>query len=219
VVFENSKGNKLSGTLSNPTNNVNCPVIILCHGLNSGKNSTSNLELEKIFSKHGIASFRFDFFAHGESEGKFEDRTLEEFVDDVLKAIEYLKNQNYKKIGIYGASFGGVAAVVAASRNSDLKVMALKAVGMGHTSRKMSNYKNDFDTKTWIKAGEYVKIPTIIVHGSADEDVEIQLAKELAKSIKTSKLEIFDGADHRFSKKEDFERMIKDISEFIIKNI
>ncbi len=219
VVFENSKGDKLFGILSNPTGNKNCPVIILCHGLDARKESSTNLALEKIFSRHGIASFSFDFFAHGESEGKIEDRSLEEFVDDILNAIKYLKSQNYKIFGICGISLGGAAAVIAASRSPDLKVMALKAAGMGKRSRIMPNYKKDFDTKSWIKAGKNVRIPTLIVHGGADDYVEVPLAKELAKSIKTSKLEIFEGADHKFSRKEDFDRMVKDISEFIIKNI
>ncbi|MDO8657041.1 MAG: prolyl oligopeptidase family serine peptidase, partial [Nanoarchaeota archaeon] len=161
----------------------------------------------------------FDFFAHGESEGNIKDRSVSKFVDGILKAIEYVKKLGYKKIGICGTSFGGLSAVIAASKNSDLKVMALKAPGMGQSSRKLPNYKSDFETKSWIKAGESVKIPTLIVHGSEDKDVEIQFGKELSKSIKSSKLVVFEGADHRFSEKEDCEKSIKDISNFIIKNI
>lgn len=219
IFFKNSHGNRLSAILSDPTSNKDVPIVIMCHGLNSRKESLTNLALEKIFSKNSIASFRFDFFAHGESEGKAEDRSVEEFVDDILRAIGYLKGQGYGKIGLYGASFGGMASAIAASRSPDVKVMALKAPGMGQTSRKMPNYKKDFDTKSWIKAGAKVTIPTLIVHGTADEDVEAELGRELAKSIKTSRIELFEGADHRFTKKEDSERMVKDISEFIIDHL
>ena len=218
IFFDDSKGNKVSAIFSNPSDEI-VPVIILCHGLNSGKNSNTNLALEKVFSKHDIASFRFDFFAHGESEGKIDDRNIEIFVDDVLCAISYLKNQGFTKFGICGASLGGVASVIAATRSNDLKVMALKSTGMGHTSRIMQNFKHDFDTKSWIKAATNVSIPTLIVHGSADEDVELQLAEDLAASIKTTKFQIFDGADHRFSRHEDFENSVKMISDFIISNI
>lgn len=216
LYFLDSKGNKVSAIFSRPKNCKDIPVIILCHGLNSGKDSNTNIELEKIFLKNNIASFRFDFFAHGESEGKIEDRSVTRFVDDVLKAIDYLKSKGYKNMGICGASFGGIASVIAASKTSDIKVMALKAAGMGQTSRKMLNYKKDFDSKSWIKAGTKIKIPALIIHGTADEDVEVELGKELAKSIKNSKIILFKDANHRFTKKEDFEKMIKDISEFII---
>jgi len=219
IWFENNRGNKISAILSTPVKGKNISIILLCHGLNSEKDSTTNIALEKVFLKNNIATFRFDFFAHGESEGKIEDRNLNEFVENILKAIDYVKSQGYKNIGICGTSFGGVASVIAASKSSDLKVMALKAAGMGQTSRKMSNYKKDFDTKSWIKAGTKVKIPTLIIHGTADEDVEVELGIELAKSIKTSKIQLFKEADHKFTKKKDFAKMIKTISEFIIKTI
>jgi len=214
----NESGHKISAILSKPIKESKT-IVIMCHGLNSGKDSLTNIELEKVFLKHDIAVFRFDFFAHGESEGNKEDRSINEFVDNVQKAINYVKNLGYSKIGIYGASFGGVAATIAASRNSDLIVMALKAAGMGQTSRKMIQYKKDFDNKSWIKSGEKVTIPTLIIHGTSDEDVEVELGKNLANAIKGSKLELYSGADHRFSRKDDFEKMIKDISEFIIKHL
>ena len=219
ITFENNKGNKLYGILSNPNSNNNCPIIIMCHGLNSNKNSSTILELEKIFSKNNIASFRFDFFAHGNSEGDVDDRSVEEFVDNILNAIDFLKKDGYKNIGIFGISFGGVASVIAASRSSDLNIMALKSAGMGHTSRNMPNYKKDFDNKIWIKAGKKVKIHTLIIHGTMDEDVELQLAKELAESIKGSQLKLFEGADHKFSNEKDFKKCIKAVSDFIIMNI
>jgi len=216
VVFENSKGNKLSAILSNPTEETNCPMVILCHGLNSNKDSVTNVRLNEVLLKHGIASFRFDFFAHGESEGKIEERSAEEFTDDVLKAIDYLKGRGYNNFGIHGTSFGGVAAVMAASRSSDLKVMVLKCTGIG-TSGTMPNYKKDFENKTWIKAGEKITIPTLVIHGDEDKDVELQSGKELAESIKTSRLEILEGADHKFS--NDYDKPLNLASEFIINNL
>jgi pimeloyl-ACP methyl ester carboxylesterase len=215
--FKDKTGNKISAILSRPKNVHSHSVVIMCHGLNSSKDSATNIELEKIFLRNDISVFRFDFFAHGESEGNKDDRTVDEFVNNVLQSMEYLKHLGYKNIGIYGASFGGVASVIAASKNSDLKVMALKATGMGQTSRKMQQYKNDFDNKSWIRAGKKIVIPTIIIHGTADEDVEVEFGKELSKSIIASKLELVEGADHRFSNKEDFEKMILKISEFIMK--
>ena len=150
---------------------------------------------------------------------KLDNRTIEEFVDDILSTIKYLKAKGYKRIGLYGVSFYGVVSVIAASRNSDLKVMALKTPGMGHTARKMPNYKKDFDLRSWITAGQKINIPTLIVHGTLDEKVELQFGKDLAKSINSCKLEMIEGADHRFTKKRDFDRCIKAISEFIISHI
>ena len=110
LYFQNSKGNKLCGILSNPTGDKTRPIIILCHGFNSSKNSSTNTALKLILSRNNISSFRFDFFAHGESEGNFEDLTQSEAVDDALQAIKFIKNLGYTKIGLFGSSFGGLAA-------------------------------------------------------------------------------------------------------------
>jgi len=219
IYFNNNNGDKLSAILSVPEDNSTKSIAILCHGLNSGKDSKTYSALNNILLNNNIATFRFDFYAHGESEGKIEDRSLEEFVEDVLKAIEYVKDKGYNNIGICGTSFGGVASVVAASKNNNIKTLVLKSTGMGQTSRKMSNYIKHFESKSWIKAGEKINIPTLILHGTHDTDVEIELAEELHKAIKTSKLNIYNEADHRFTKQEDFDKSIKEISEFIIKNI
>jgi hypothetical protein len=215
--FTDSKGNKLSAILASPSDSI-MPVVILCHGLNSNKDANSNKTLSKKLFDNNIATFRFDFFAHGESEGKIEDRTTEKFVDDILSAINNLKNKGYKHIGIYGASFGGMSSVIAASKSKDIEFIVLKAAGMGQ-SRNMKNYEQDFNNKTWIKAGEKINIPTLIIHGSKDEEVELQLGIDLSKAIKSSKLIILENADHRFTKKEDFDKSIEMMLKFIVENI
>ncbi len=217
--FNNSKGEKISFILSKPTEDTNTPIVIMCHGLNGNKDGKTHLTLNKIFLQNNIATFRFDFYAHGESEGIIDNRTLEEYVDNTTKAIEYVKNLGYKKIGLLGTSIGGATAVIATSKSEAVKVLALKAAGMGQISRKMDNYKHNFENKTWIKAAENIRIPTLMLHGIKDIDIELELAKDLANAIKTSKLIIYENADHRFSGEEDFKQSIKDISEFFIKEL
>ena len=206
-------GHKLSAIHSRSSKDSK-ETVVWCHGLNSSKDSTTIKRLEKLLLPKNISVFRFDFYAHGESEGEKTKRDLNKFVSNVKIAIKHVKSLGYENIGLFGSSFGGVASVIAASENDDVKVMALKAPGMGQTSRNMSEYNKDFTNKTWIKAGEKVKIPTLIVHGSGDKDVEVSFGELLSKSIKKSKLIIYEGANHLFTKKEDFERMTKDISDF-----
>ena len=218
VIFIDSHGHKISATISTPTDRI-VPIVLLFHGLDHGRDSKANIALEKILLENNIATFDVDFYACGKNNGNPEERNIEEFVDNILSAIKFVKKNGYTRIGIYGCSFGGVASVIASSRNSDLSVMVLKAPGMGQSSRKLSNYKKDFETKSWIKSGTKVKIPTLIVHGLMDKDVELQQSEELVQSIKFSKIELLEGADHRFTKKDDFDKCIKLLSEFIISNI
>lgn len=246
LFFKNSKGNKLCGILSNPTSSKEKPIIILCHGFSSSKESSTYVKLQDILNKHNISIFRFDFFGHGESEGKFEDITESEAVDDILNAIKFLKELGYKKIGLIGSSFGGIASIMAASKTNDLFILALKCPVSNHlekniatkTEEELKDWKEkghrlytrkdgtklrlnytfveDFKNNNGYEAAKHIKIPTIIVHGDEDEKVPVEQSIKTSKIIENCRLEIIKGADHLFTKMEDFNRVLELISEFII---
>ena len=248
LFFENSRGSRLCGILANPTSNKNGPIMILCHGFTTSKDSSTYVRLEEILNGKGISAFRFDFFAHGESEGEFEDITISEAVDDILNAIRFLKKLGYSKIGLVGSSFGGIASVIVASKTDHLFILALKSP-VSDDLGKLVAQESKQEIKTWkekgfiyytssdgrglklnysffeddkkvngYEAAKKIKIPALIVHGDNDESVSIEQSKKIAGSMENSRLEIIEGADHRYSKPEDFERMLGLISEFIIKN-
>ena len=51
ISFVDNMGNKLSGILSNPTGNKDKPIIILCHGFSSSKNSRTYVALQESLNK------------------------------------------------------------------------------------------------------------------------------------------------------------------------
>jgi len=248
LFFENTKGNRLCGILANPTSNKDRPIMILCHGFSTSKDSYTYVRLEEILNGKGISTFRFDFFAHGESEGEFEDITISEAVDDILNAIKFMKESGYSKIGLVGSSFGGIASVIVASKTDDLFILALKSP-VSDDLGKLVAQESKQEIKTWkekgfiyytssdgrglklnysffeddkkingYEAAKKIKIPALIVHGDNDEAVPIEQSKKIVGLMENSRLEIIEGADHRYSKPEDFERMLGLISGFIIKN-
>jgi len=249
IYFNNSKNNKLCGILSNPTNSKQKPIIVLCHGFKTSKDSNTYTKIQDIFNRDDISTFRFDFFGHGESEGKFEDITISEAVDDTLNAIKLLKKFGYTKIGLVGSSFGGLAALIAASKTKDLFVLALKSPvsdyqelelekkskkelnewkqkgynyyisGDGNKHKLNYTFFEDFKNNNGYEAAKKLKIPTLIVHGDKDESVPIKQSKKTAKIIKDCTLEIINGADHKYSNPKQFKLMLTLISKFIITHI
>jgi uncharacterized protein len=245
LFFENSKKNKLIGILSNPSNNKSKPIIILCHGFFSSKDSRTFTSFEKLLNEKNISTFRFDFLGHGESEGLFEDITISEAVDDILNAIKFLKDLGYNKIGLIGSSFGGISSIMAASKTNELFVLGLKCPVSDYyetTKRKKSeeelimwkevgfdfyirkdktalrlNYTfyEDFKNNDAYKAAELINIPTLIVHGNKDQLVPIDQSIKTSKIIKNCKLEIIENADHFFKEKEHFEKMLNLFVEFV----
>ena len=105
LYFKNQDGMMLCGILSKaevPT--TKC--VFLCHGLTgTGKAGEIFEELAPQLAQAGIASFRFDFRGHGESEGSYNDLTLGGEKRDIEAAFSFIKPMGYRNFGILAASF------------------------------------------------------------------------------------------------------------------
>jgi predicted alpha/beta-fold hydrolase len=113
-IFSNQQGEELVGLLSMP--NDHAPIVIIAHGLGSSKDGSVYLGLQHGLNAHGIGSFRFDFFGHGESSGKFQDITLSEGVANVEAAFQYLHGRfKHVPICLCGSSFGGSRRILCRS--------------------------------------------------------------------------------------------------------
>ena len=177
-----------------------------------------------MLNENQISIFRFDIYGHGESEGKFEDVTVSEAVDDVLNAVGFLKKQGYSKIGLFGSSFGGLASIIACSKSKYIFLLSLKSPVSSYKELYVkrlglkSSFLEDAKKNNGYLAAKKIRIPVLIVHGDADKDVPIGQSRKTAKIINNSRLEILKGADHSFTSPGHFEKMIKLISGFIIEN-
>ena len=81
---------------------------------------------------HGIASIRFDFNGHGDSEGAFQDMTVPNEIEDAKKVVEYARSLKFvSDLAIVGHSQGGVVASMTAGQLSEqLGQPAFKAVAL-----------------------------------------------------------------------------------------
>lgn len=248
IFFKNSSGNNLAGMLSNPPDSKDKPIFILCHGFATSKDSYSIVKLQQLLNQNNISTFRFDFFGHGESEGKFEDITVSEGVDDALQAIHYLKKQGYSKIGLFGSSFGGIVSTMTASKSKDLYLLVLKSpvsnflerdfqvktekelkdwksngftyyvAGKGQKFKLNYTFFEDYKNNDGYQAAPKIKIPTLIVHGDKDDIVPVEQSKKIASLIKNCTLKIISGADHRYSQPDHFDLMLNLILQFVLKH-
>lgn len=246
VYFQNSKGDKLYGILS-MVSDLSRPVIIIAHGHHSTKDRKSYTIIQGILNKKNISTFRFDFYGHGESEGKFENATVSEAVDDILQAIVFLKSRGFEKIGLIGSSYGGLASIMAASKSKDLYILALKSPvsnyeerekavkskeelddwkRKGYTKYKEDNeeiklnyiFFEDFKNNNGYKAAPKIKAQTLIVHGDNDQSVPLKQSIKTSKLIPNCQLKIVKGADHRYTNPQLFNEMLRLLTDFIIQN-
>ena len=83
VRFRNRRGDTLVGVLHHPSTERPGGAVILCHGMESDKNSEKLVFLARRLAERGILALRFDFAYVGESSGRFEDITYSGEVEDL----------------------------------------------------------------------------------------------------------------------------------------
>ncbi|MEW6702884.1 MAG: alpha/beta fold hydrolase, partial [Bacteroidota bacterium] len=124
----------LSGTLTLPKEEGKYPAVILLTG-SGPQNRDEEILGFKIFQKIAdyltrlnIAVLRYDDRGVGGSTGNIMQSTTEDFSNDAIAAVEFLKKQkniDHKKIGFIGHSEGGIIAPLAAANSNDIAFVIL----------------------------------------------------------------------------------------------
>jgi predicted alpha/beta-hydrolase family hydrolase len=225
VFFANSRGDTLSGVLHHPATSAIHGAVILCHGMESDKNSEKLIYLSEVLASRGILALRFDFSYVGESSGKFEDITYSGEVDDLRAAYALVQNRDPGKIAILGSSMGGTVALLFAADEPAVAALVTVAApvhpeqfpGRILTPKQIDQWRNqgftlyhgqrlnvsllhDLEKINIREAIKRVICPVLILHGDADEVVPVEEAHELHACINNSKqLLVLKGSDHRLS--------------------
>ncbi|HEY9178118.1 MAG TPA: alpha/beta fold hydrolase [Flavipsychrobacter sp.] len=137
VLFYNeNKSIEYGATITTPRDDKQHPAVILISG-SGPQNRDEELFQHKPFAvvadhltKNGYVVLRIDDRGVGKTTGDRSKATSEDFADDVMAAIEFLKKRkevDRRKIGLYGHSEGGLIAQLVASRSKDVDFIILMA--------------------------------------------------------------------------------------------
>jgi len=216
------------------------PLLILCHGLASEKGSKTAIDLGAKLDN--MAMLRFDFHCHGKSGGT--QLAMTQAILDVESVITYARQQGFNKIGLYGSSFGGMAALHAASRHDDLSCLALKGTAASYKMEELGQqgkliattlmrgidvpYRGcgepvllthafylDAISHDSYAAAEKILCPTLLVHGDNDTVIPMQQCLDLKAKLPNARLMVLPGADHGFGMPQHYDEMLEEISGFI----
>lgn len=190
IEFESS-GQKIIGIIEEGDKEK--PVVILCHGLSSNKDRPHYESFARNLKEQDVASLRFDFYGHGESEGTLEEFDFEVGKQNILDSINFLKEEGYSRYIVSGSSFMGVCAIMASELCKDIIALVLMSPGSG-----TREYEFIYEI------ADNLKQPTYIIHGLEDDVVPAETSKKLAKHIENCELELIGGADHQFTRMKDF---------------
>lgn len=252
VSFKARDGQLIHGYLTLPPGKEakNLPLVVNPHGGPFVRGDTWAWEAEpELLATRGYAVLQVNFRGTKGYGGAFEHAGKTGWdtgmVDDVTDGAKWAVAQGYadpKRMCIYGASYGGYAALESSVREPDLYRCAVDYDGM--YDLKAWSTQADFTStefgKNYIReyAGatperlfqaspasriDQLKIPVLIVHGEQDKRVPIAQAKALRKALEDHHVPYEwmtkPGEGHGFYLPENKEEFYKKLLAFLDKNI
>ena len=227
---------KLSAVIQKPElkDGQKCPLVMILHGFTGSKNDKLLTTFADALETEGIASIRFDFNGHGESDGDFVNMTVLNEIEDAKQVYEYVRDLPYvSDVSISGHSQGGVvSSMLAGELGTDsfrsvilfaaaavLRDDAIRGNVMGSAydagnppeSVKIfgrydlgREYMLTAQTLPIYETAEKFTGPVCLIHGKADRIVPYTYSERYHKNYAVSELHLIDGADHGFTGFEEY---------------
>lgn len=190
----------LPGTLALPAPSLG--IIVFAHGSGSGRFSPRNRQVADHLNRAGFATLLFDLLTPAESEidqlsGALRfDITL--LGNRLIAALDWLAAQDREEIpaacrrfGLFGASTGAAAALVAAAARPALTGAVVSRGG-----------RPDLAGARLMR----VRAPTLLIVGGDDQEV-LLLNQRAARQLCAHKLVVVSGATHLFEEPDKLEEV------------
>ena len=187
------------------------PLIILPHGGPFGVRDDGSFDEEvQFFANRGYAVLQPQFRGSGSFGKVFEDaaqgqwgRSMQDDLDDGMDWLTAQGMVDAKRVCVVGSSYGGYAALWAATRNPERYRCAASFAGISdvplwlkysgrfdgtkHRENWRARLQGDktFDLKTVspLYTVDRLKVPVMIVHGEADTRVPMKQSKQYADAL------------------------------------
>lgn len=207
-VYKARDGLQLQGFLSLPKTFANKPTatIILPHGGPMSEDGKNFDMFSTFMANRGYVVFQPNFRG---SSGYGYDFMMKavggyglEMQDDLEDAVKYLVNEKIadpKKVCIVGASYGGYAALMGATKTPDLFQCAISFAGMSDLVKMRESYRSFTNRNTVrkqfgddkkqlkdtspVRMADRVKIPILLIHGKDDTTVPVSQSRIMANAL------------------------------------
>lgn len=217
-------------------------IIIGVHGFAGDKESSMLEKLAEACAPYGTALLCFDFPAHGSSPVNEEMLTIENCKQDLCAVLQYAEELYPKATkSIFATSFGGYITLLC-SHKFPMYPLVLRAPAVTMPKLLLENVlcttQEQFKQVGTIKCGferpihlpysfveelqqqedlneKALQQPALIIHGDRDDIVPIGDIRKFAALHHTISLQIISGADHRFKKTGEMEKILSFTKEFL----
>jgi pimeloyl-ACP methyl ester carboxylesterase len=184
----------LGGALAVPADAVG--IVVFAHGSGSSRLSPRNLQVSRALNGRGLATLLFDLLTDGEAEDRSNVFDIPLLAARLIEAIAFVQSHRATEalpVGLFGASTGAAAALVAAAEAPGEIAAVVSRGGRPDLAG---------------IALAQVTAPTLLIVGAADHGV-IELNQAALAMLRCEKrLELVAGATHLFPEPGAMERVI-----------
>lgn len=174
----------LAGTLSIPAGAVS--LVVFAHGSGSSRLSPRNMAVAEGLNAHGMATLLFDLLTAEEETDRANVFDIRLLAERVISAAGWIGKEPLTRnlrLGLFGASTGAAAALVATAR---LATQVKAIVSRGGRPDLAGD------------ALDHIRTPTLLIVGGVDYAVLELNEQALARLRGPKALEIVPGASHLF---------------------
>jgi putative phosphoribosyl transferase len=186
LIIDLDRGVRLAANRTAPTGRSR-GVVVFAHGSGSSRQSPRNRQVAATLHASGLGTLLLDLLTPGEEavdmrtgEHRFDVHMLG---DRVVAAVDWLRQVDDSPIGLFGASTGAAAALIAAAARPE-HVFAVVSRG-GRPDLAGDDLPE-------------VRAPTLLIVGSRDTEVLAMNERARARMEAETALELIPGATHLF---------------------
>lgn len=203
-------GLALHGFLTQPAGSQPHPLIVLPHGGPHGIANVWGYDREaQLFASRGYTVLQINYRGSGGYGMRFQQRGYKQWglsmQDDLTDATEWAIKQGYadpKRICIYGASYGGYAALQGAVREPDLYKCAIGYAGVydlrvqmdksdtqrtdrgtAYLKLALGEDRDDLLRRSPLSGAERIKADVLLLHGKDDQRVPFKNFQEFTAAL------------------------------------
>lgn len=218
-------------------------AVLMLHGFTGNRIEYTYffVTLARVLAARGIAVFRFDFLACGESDGEFADISVASQVAQTQHLLAYLA-AHYPQYTqhLLGFSMGGLVALQTALIDIEaLRTMTLLApaanlaqlvesVSISNSAALRADcidflaleispaFRQELAQLAPFSGLATLNIPTLLVHGEIDQAVPVEVGEQVAACLPQCTFEAWPNADHTFARREQRLRLGERVADFVL---
>lgn len=209
------------------------PTVLFLPGYGSDMEGTKALAIDAFAQRCGLSLIRFDYSGTGSSGGRFEDGTLDRWLDETVEIVDRLTNG---PLIVVGSSMGGWLALHLAMRRLE-RVQAFVGIAaapdftqwgftaeqadqLGTTGRMTRGFWESGQRMLILERPIVLNCPVRLIHGDQDTEVPLKVALRTLAAIRSAdvQLTVVKGGGHRLSKPHEIETILRTIANLLEPN-